>query len=123
MRIRVYTKKPSGIFPFTHLKSINISNSVNKNFDKRIYLGTFAIIIMPTVEIIDGIKITIHGRAHWPPHIHVLYNEFEVVIEIVSGKILAGDLPVRQKAKVREWLITNHQWALEFFNELNQELQ
>ena len=78
---------------------------------------------MPTVEIIDGIKIMINSREHRPPHIHALYNEFEVVIDIENAVIKAGDLPPRQKAKVIEWLNMNRKWAKKVFFNINPGLQ
>ncbi len=51
---------------------------------------------MPTIDIIDGIKVCIYGGEHRPPHIHAIYNEFEIVIEIDDGNIYAGDLPNKQ---------------------------
>jgi len=77
---------------------------------------------MPTIDIIDGIKILIYNGEHRPPHFHAVYNEFEVVIEIESGKIYAGDLPIKQLKKVFDWLAGNSNWALELFYELNPEL-
>ena len=77
---------------------------------------------MPTIDIIDGIKILIYNCEHRPPHFHAVYNKFEVVIEIESGKIYAGDLPNKQLKKVFDWLAGNSNWALELFYELNPEL-
>lgn len=37
---------------------------------------------MPTVEIVNGIKISIYNGDHRPPHIHAKYNEYEILIEI-----------------------------------------
>jgi hypothetical protein len=42
---------------------------------------------MPTIDIIDGIKICIYNGEHRPPHFHASYNEYEVVLEIESGEI------------------------------------
>ena len=77
---------------------------------------------MSTIDIIDGIKILIYNGEHRPPHFHAVYNEFEVVIEIESGKIYAEDLPNKQLKKVFDWLAGNSNWAMELFYELNPEL-
>jgi hypothetical protein len=61
---------------------------------------------MPTIDLIDGIKICIYCGEHRPPHFHALYNEYEVVLEIETCEIYAG----------------NSEWALEVFYELNPEL-
>ena len=54
---------------------------------------------MPTIDKIDGIKINIYNGEHRPPHLHACYNEFEVLLEIESSNIYAGDLPNKQLKK------------------------
>ena len=77
---------------------------------------------MPTIDIFDGIKICIYSGEHRPPHFHAIYNEFEVVVEIESNDIYAGDLPNKHLKKVFDWLAGNSEWAMEVFYELNPEL-
>jgi len=77
---------------------------------------------MPTIDIFDGIKIYIYNGEHRPPHFHAIYNEYEVVIEIESGNIYAGDLPKKQLKKLFDWLAGNSEWVMEVFYELNPEL-
>ncbi len=77
---------------------------------------------MPTIEKINGIKINIYNGEHRPPHIHAVYNEFEILILIENNEIYAGDLPNRQLKKVFDWLSGNSDWALEIFYQLNPEL-
>ena len=78
---------------------------------------------MPLIESIKGIKIHVYNGEHRPPHIHADYNEYEVLIEIESGKIYAGSLPTKQRKIVFEWLTENADWALEVFYQLNPELK
>jgi hypothetical protein len=40
---------------------------------------------------------------HSPPHFHVEYAEFRAVVDIESGKLLAGKLPKRCVSLVEEW--------------------
>ena len=42
-------------------------------------------------------------KEHNPPHFHAYYNEYEVQIEIKSGKILEGYLPRRSLNLVQDW--------------------
>lgn len=77
---------------------------------------------MPTVDFFEGIKICIYGGEHRPPHFHAVYNEYEVLIEIESGAIYAGNLPNKQLKKVYNWLALNADWAKQVFYELNPEL-
>jgi hypothetical protein len=78
---------------------------------------------MPNIDSFNGIKINIYNGEHRPPHIHAVYNEFEILIIIEDGEIYAGDLPTRQLKLVFDWLSGNSEWALEVFYELNPELK
>lgn len=78
---------------------------------------------MPTIDSFNGIKIQIYNGDHRPAHIHTIYNEFEVLIEIQNQRIYAGDLPNKQLRKVFDWLDENSEWALTVFYELNPNLK
>lgn len=78
---------------------------------------------MPTIEIINGIKICMYNGEHRPPHIHASYNEYEVLVEIESGEVYAGGLPNKQQKLVSDWLSDNSVWALQVFYELNPQLK
>ena len=78
---------------------------------------------MPTIDRFDGIKINIYNGDHLPPHIHVIYNEYEVLIDIQKTEVYAGALPPRQLKRALTWLAENADWALEVFYELNPNLK
>jgi hypothetical protein len=78
---------------------------------------------MPIIDSFKGIKIHAYNGEHRPPHIHVDYNEFEILIIIENGEIYAGELPSRQLKLVFDWLSGNSDWALEVFYELNPNLK
>jgi len=78
---------------------------------------------MPILENFKGVKIHVYNGEHRPPHIHVDYNEFEILIEIESRRIYAGSLPKRQLKIAFDWLTENADWALQVFYELNTELR
>lgn len=78
---------------------------------------------MPKVDEFSGIKIYVYNGDHRPPHIHVIYNEYEVLLEIKSGEIYAGELPTRQFKLVVDWLYGNADWSLGVFYELNPDLK
>ena len=52
---------------------------------------------MPTVKIIDSVKIDLYSREHPPPHCHALYAEFEELIEIETLETYRGNLPIAQR--------------------------
>lgn len=78
---------------------------------------------MPTIDVIDGVKINIYNGDHPPPHIHAIYNEHEALITIEKSEIYAGDLPERQLKKALNWLEANSKAAMIVFNELNPTLK
>ena len=40
---------------------------------------------------------------HAPPHFHATYGDDEAQVEISSGEIIGGSLPLRAAAMVKEW--------------------
>jgi hypothetical protein len=78
---------------------------------------------MPTIDYIDGIKISVYNGEYRLPHIHAGYNEYEVLIIIENGEIYAGTLPNKQLRQVSNWLSGNSEWALDVFYQLNPHLR
>lgn len=58
---------------------------------------------MPTVAIIDGVKIQFYAREHAPPHFHAIYAEHRAQIAIGSLQVLKGGLPPAKLAIVLSW--------------------
>ncbi|MDR6287399.1 hypothetical protein HNR47_003429 [Methylopila jiangsuensis] len=58
---------------------------------------------MPTVALLDGVKIKFYHDDHAPPHFHASYGEFEAQIEIATLDVIAGSLPRTQLRLVKEW--------------------
>lgn len=78
---------------------------------------------MPNVDRFAGIKINIYNGDHRPPHIHAIYNEYEILVTIEASEIYAGYMPGKQLKKVFDWLAGNADWALEVFYALNPNLK
>lgn len=57
---------------------------------------------MPEISRFLGIVIAMYYRDHAPPHFHAIYGDFEVTVEIASGRV-NGDFPKRALAHVLEW--------------------
>jgi hypothetical protein len=78
---------------------------------------------MPLLESINGINIHVYNGEHRPAHIHAAYNEYEILIEIESRQIYAGNMQNRQMKTIYDWLSDNSGWALSVFYELNPDLK
>ena len=58
---------------------------------------------MPRISEFFGIAIYLYYRDHDPPHFHAIYGSANAAIEVANGEVLAGALPRRALALVREW--------------------
>ena len=77
---------------------------------------------MPTIKIIDAIKIDVYSREHPPPHFHAIYAEYEELIIIETLDTYAGAIPKVQRKKVIEWAENKKGFLLENFSRLNPKL-
>lgn len=74
---------------------------------------------MPTITIIDGVKIECFSGDHPPPHIHASYSGNEVLIEIISNKVYIGSLPRKKLAIAFDYVKNNKETLLAIFDGLN----
>ncbi len=58
---------------------------------------------MPELSRFLGIVIAMYYRDHSPAHFHAIYGEFEITVEIESGRV-NGSFPQRALSHVLEWL-------------------
>lgn len=60
---------------------------------------------MPSISMFYGIIIRMYFAPgeHNPPHFHVVYNEYEASCDLLTGDIIEGDLPRRQRKLVAAW--------------------
>lgn len=61
---------------------------------------------MPAISMFYGIIIRMQnekGGKHNKPHIHAIYNEYEVVMDF-QGNILEGKLPMKQIKLLTAWI-------------------
>ncbi|CAB1064375.1 putative ORF-2 [Olavius sp. associated proteobacterium Delta 1] len=63
---------------------------------------------MPEISRFYGIVIKMFFNEHNPPHFHASYGEHEVLIDINTLAVFAGNLPPRALGLVIEWA-TQHQ--------------
>lgn len=58
---------------------------------------------MPTVAIVDGVKIQLFALEHPPPHFHAVFAEYRAQIAIETLRVLNGSLPRTKLAAVISW--------------------
>jgi hypothetical protein len=77
---------------------------------------------MPTIKIIDSIKVDIYSREHPPPHFHVLFAENGELIVIEHLETYIGYIPAPQIKKVIKWAESQKNLLLNNFKCLNPRL-
>lgn len=58
---------------------------------------------MPTVAVIDGLKIMFYANDHGLPHFHVMAGGHEAAIRIDTLLVIEGSLTRSQLRRVAEW--------------------
>jgi hypothetical protein len=77
---------------------------------------------MPTIKIMDSVKIDLYSREHPPPHFHAIYADYEALIKIQDFDIYAGRIPKTKFDKVINWAKENQEMLMDNFNRLNARL-
>jgi len=64
---------------------------------------------MPTISEFYGIKISINfiGTEHNPPHIHVYYGSTKGSVDILTLKLIKGNLTSRTMSIIKPWVKVN----------------
>jgi hypothetical protein len=68
---------------------------------------------MPTIAVFYGTMIRMYWRDHAPPHLHALYQGFEALIAIETGKVIGGQLPPNALRIVQEWVLLRQSELIE----------
>jgi hypothetical protein len=58
---------------------------------------------MPEISRFFGIVIHMYHREHGRSHFHAVYGEYEVIVDIATGTVIAGKMPRRALALIEEW--------------------
>lgn len=58
---------------------------------------------MPRIAELYGIAIYMYFSDHASPHFHAIYGRFDAEVEIATGDIVRGKLPMRARRLVQEW--------------------
>lgn len=73
---------------------------------------------MPVITRFYGmvIKMYLLGKEHNPPHLHVLYGDYNGVFDLQTLSLLEGDLPGKALSMVQEWAAKYQDALLEMWN-------
>jgi len=66
---------------------------------------------MPTIAIVDGVKIQMFYNDHTPPHFHAILGGDEVLVAIRGLDVIRGSLPLPRLRRVLAWA-RDHQGEL-----------
>jgi hypothetical protein len=58
---------------------------------------------MPTLAVVDGMRIVMYWNDHPPAHFHVLIAENRAVFEIGPLRLMSGRLPKAKVARIQDW--------------------
>ena len=62
---------------------------------------------MPVISMFYGVIVSmffLDNRRHQRPHVHVRYQEHEIVLSIPDGEVLEGSLPNNKLKLVFAWM-------------------
>ena len=76
---------------------------------------------MPVIARFYGLTVKMYllGKEHNPPHIHILYGEYNAVIDLQTLTLLEGDLPGKGLAMALEWATIHQSELLEMWSSQN----
>lgn len=75
--------------------------------------------LMPTIAIVDGIKIQVFAD-HRPPHFHAVKGEYEVLVAVADLKVRQGSMRRSDLNKVLAWAEANKAEIEDEWNRLNE---
>ena len=58
---------------------------------------------MPTIAVVDGVKIQMFYADHTPPHFHASIGGDEVLIAIANLDVIRGSLPPARLRRILAW--------------------
>jgi hypothetical protein len=75
---------------------------------------------MPAIHRIGSARIVIFPRDHFPPHVHVIQEDREGRVAILTGEKLSGRIQARTLARLKTWLAENRNSTLARWNQLTE---
>lgn len=83
---------------------------------------------MPRISEFYGIIVFMYWNDHNPPHLHAVYGDQEVLININDFSVYAGEIPGRALGLLMEWIFINKEallrnWDLLSNNESPEKIE
>lgn len=80
---------------------------------KQFYNSVFELYeIRQRVGEFKKIKFIVHTREHNPPHVHAIYDKYEISISLKDFKVLSGNIPEKNKNIAIKWVKNNKDYLL-----------
>jgi hypothetical protein len=73
---------------------------------------------MPTIAIVEGVRIVIFLNDHLPPHPCALFAGQKVRLSIATGEVLSGKLPRPKLKTIQTWLAANREEVAYIWREI-----
>ena len=73
---------------------------------------------MPEISRFYGILIKMFFADHAPPHFHAEYQGKKAVINIKTGEMIEGDMPIKQLKLIQAWCVIHEDELLLNFETL-----
>jgi len=73
---------------------------------------------MPTIAVVEGVRIMNHLKDHLPPHLHALIGGSEAQLSIATGEALNGSPPKAKLRVVQSWLAANREQVAYIWREV-----
>lgn len=74
---------------------------------------------MPTLARFANFEIAMYFEDHNPPHVHVVGREFEMLVAVRNGAVLAGAAPARTRRTALRWIEDNREALLRKWDDLH----
>ena len=114
---------------FSSKSSMKFSYIYNKYFDNESVLDISLLISCDAGEVMSNypLRFFVHSREagkHFKPHVHVedVGHKYEASIDIVNGKVVAGELPGKLKKQATKVILDNQVFFLDCWNKMTDGL-
>lgn len=74
---------------------------------------------------LEGISLIIHPneQGYSKGHVHAKYQGKEVVVDILTGEIISGNIPLKKQRLASEWVLDNKEKLIRQWNELTNGIK